>query len=77
MRSITDPTGQRWDVLPGRESYGMQVWLFVPTGGGAVRKAMMAAETRLDAEDELQAVSDAALLERLAESVPWEEQTVR
>lgn len=76
MRRIQDAQGDPWDVMLGRESYGMQVLLFVPCGGGGVRKAMLAADTRVDAQAELDALDDAGLLERLSASVPWEAQSL-
>jgi len=72
IRTIADDGGRSWDVTVGRESYGMQVLLFFPKDGGGVRKAMMAASTRLDADQELAGLDDAALRERLEQSVPWE-----
>lgn len=73
MRLFTDPaTGTRYDVSVGRESYGMQVVLFFPQGGGDVLKAMLAAETRLDAQAELDAFSDEDLRECLDRAIPWE-----
>jgi hypothetical protein len=72
MRTITDSQGKHWDITLGRESYGMQVLLFFPQAGEGVRKAMLASSTRLDAQQELSGLDDAALLERLQASVPWE-----
>ncbi|MCC5812704.1 MAG: hypothetical protein JJU06_20275 [Ectothiorhodospiraceae bacterium] len=76
MHSITDAKGQDWDVMLGRESYGMQVLLFVASGGGEVRKAMLASDTRVDAQAELAGMDREALLERLAVSVPWGSQVM-
>ncbi len=76
MRTIIDRQGQAWDVMLGRESYGMQVLLFVPRGGQGVRKAMLAAETRVDAEAELDALDEPGLQERFARSVPWEAESL-
>lgn len=73
MRTITDEQGRDWDVAVGRESYGMQVFLFIPKDGSGVRKALMTSDTRLDGERELDTLDQAALLERLGVSVPWEE----
>ena len=73
MRDFIDPDGCRWSASVGRESYGMLVVLLVPANGGGVRKAMLAAETRLEAQQELQALSECELQERLEASVPWEE----
>lgn len=73
MRKVTDQQGQPWDVTVGRESYGMQVFLFMPQDGSGVRKALMNSDTWLDGERELELIEEAALLERLGVSVPWEE----
>lgn len=72
-RIVRDADGRTWTVLPGSESYGMQVVLFVAGDGGEVRKAMLAAETRLDAGRELDGYSDDVLRDRLAASVDWAE----
>ncbi len=72
-RIIHDAAGRAWSVLPGRESYGMQVLLFVAEDGGEVRKAMLAAQTQLDAWRELDGYSDDILRDRLAASVDWAE----
>ncbi|MCP1673123.1 hypothetical protein J2T57_000215 [Natronocella acetinitrilica] len=72
MRAIIDADGREWSVTLGRESYGMQVLLFVAAGAG-VRKALLASDTRIDAQAELDQLTDAGLRERLAASVPWED----
>lgn len=72
MRTLTDPQGRQWDVTLGRESYGIQVLLFFPQAGEGVRKAMLRSDTRIDAQHELTQLDEAALLERLRASVPWE-----
>ncbi|MCK8515500.1 hypothetical protein M0534_04015 [Methylonatrum kenyense] len=73
MRVFVDEQGRSWTASVGRESYGMLVVLLVPDGGSEVRKAMLAAETRLDAQQELQALSEGDLRDRLQVSVPWEQ----
>lgn len=73
MRVFIDEQGQSWTASVGRESYGMLVVLLVADGGGEVRKAMLAAETRLEAQQELQEMSEAELNARLQASVPWEQ----
>lgn len=75
MRRVTDEQGLTWDVTVGRESYGMQVFLFMPRDNSGVRKALMASDTWLDGERELDVMDEAALLERLRDSVAWEETT--
>lgn len=79
MRDIADNEGRRWTAAVGRESYGMQVVLFVPVGGGGagdVRKAMLASDTRLDAQREFDALADDDLIDMLARSVPWESEDI-
>lgn len=72
MRTLTDDNGITWTATVGRESYGMQVILFFPDGGGGVRKALMASDTRLEAHRELADMDEATLRERLEVSQPWE-----
>lgn len=71
MRRFSDEQGRQWDVTVGRESFGMQVFLFMPLDGGGVRKALMTADTWLDGERELGDIDEASLRERLAVSVDW------
>ena len=66
------PSEERlWEVVIGRESWGTLVLLFSPVSGGHVRKSVLVAETMLDAEAELGAMTDSELRERLASSSPW------
>jgi hypothetical protein len=71
MRRITDESGKRWDVALGRESWGSFVLLFTPLDGGEARKATLASETMLQADQELDSLSDEALRERFTRSEPW------
>lgn len=73
MRRFTDEQGREWDATVGRESYGMQVFLFIPQDGSGVRKALMTSDTWLDGERELDTMDVAALQERLGVSVAWED----
>lgn len=73
MRRFTDEQGREWDTTVGRESYGMQVFLFMPLDGSGVRKALMRSDTWLDGERELDGMDEEALRERLEVSVAWEE----
>ena len=73
MRRFTDEQGQEWDATVGRESYGMQVFLFMPRDGSGVRKALMTSDTWLDGERELDSMDEDALRERLNVSVAWED----
>lgn len=59
----------------GHESYGIQVLLFLPDGGGEVRKTVMASGTRLEAHRELDALTEAELCERLDRSQTWDSAT--
>ncbi|MBA1148498.1 hypothetical protein H0Z60_15725 [Ectothiorhodospiraceae bacterium WFHF3C12] len=72
MRTLTDDNGTTWTATVGRESYGMQVILFFPDDGKGVRKALMASDTRLDAQRELADMDAETLRERLDVSQPWE-----
>ena len=71
MRSLVDESGNRWDVVLGKESWGTLVLLFTPADGSGIRKSVLDAETPRAAEAELDAMDDAALRLRLAEAVPW------
>lgn len=75
MRAFRDQDGRRWDAVVGRESYGIQVLLFLPEGGGEIRKAAMTSITRLEAHREVDVLTDAELCERLARSQPWDSDT--
>jgi hypothetical protein len=71
MRRFTALDGTQWDAVLGHESWGTFVVLFTPAGGGSVRKAVLAAESALAAETELDALDDGALRALLASSSPW------
>jgi hypothetical protein len=71
MREIVDAGGRRWDAVVGKESWGTLVVLFSPRGEGDPRKSTLRAETTLDAERELEGMSEEELLTRLATSEPW------
>ncbi len=71
MKSFTDDSGREWDVLVGRESWGAPVLLFSARRGGENRTLPLAAETRLDAEQLLEGLSDGDLRDRLKDSDPW------
>jgi hypothetical protein len=71
MRRFSDETGSPWDATLGRESWGTFVILFTRATGGEVRKAVLAAETMLDAQQELEALAEQELRGRLATSQPW------
>ena len=71
MRGFRDESGTDWDVTTGKESWGTLVLLFTPRAEGGPRKTVLAVETSYEAELALDAMSDADLRQRLAESVPW------
>jgi hypothetical protein len=70
MRRFPDRAGRTWEAAIGRESWGTFVLLF--TGEDGPRKAVLGAETQLDAQRELDALSDGQLRERLEGSQPWQ-----
>ncbi|HJR64255.1 MAG TPA: hypothetical protein VJ803_11190 [Gemmatimonadaceae bacterium] len=72
MRIFTDESGNRWDVVLGKESFGTLVLLFSRRNGGDVRKSILASETVMDAEAELGTLSDDDLRARLRDAQPWE-----
>ncbi len=71
MRSFRDGEGNEWDVMVGRESWGMLVLLFSSRRGSDNRTSPLAAETAREAERELEALDEDTLRERLADSAPW------
>lgn len=71
MRTFIDAAGNRWEVVVGKESFGTLVLLFSGPETDEVRKIVLAAETPLDAERELEGLSDGDLRLRLAGAAPW------
>jgi hypothetical protein len=71
MRRFSDTDGQPWEAAVGRESWGTFVILFSAVAGGPPRKTMLGAESMLEAQQELDALSEADLQARLASSEPW------
>jgi hypothetical protein len=71
MRAFDDEHGQRWQVSLGKESWGTLVLLFSPDHGGDARTSILSAETMLDANAELDAMTDDDLRARLRDSRPW------
>ena len=63
MRRYTDPDDRPWDVVIGRESFGALLALFVPAAGNQAgpRQTMLAAESHVDADAELDAMGPAEL----------------
>jgi hypothetical protein len=72
MRRFLDPSGEQWDAAIGRESWGTFVILFTPVAGGAARKAALQSESMLDAQQELDTLSEPDLRARLVASEPWQ-----
>ncbi len=71
MRSFEDANGNIWDASLGRESWGTLVLLFARRQGDEVRKTVLASETTLEAQTELDALTEGELRERLTRSQPW------
>ena len=71
MRRFVANDGALWDAVVGHESWGTFVVLFSPVAGGAVRKTILAGESALAAETELDAKTDDDLRVLLAQSSPW------
>jgi hypothetical protein len=71
MRRFSDDDGQQWEAAVGRESWGTFVILFTAAAGGPPRTSMLGAESMLEAQQELDALSEAELQVRLASSQPW------
>jgi len=69
MRSFVDERGERWEVAVGKESYGNLVLLF--TSGDRIRRLVLAATSRLEAEGELVSLSEVELRARLASAEWW------
>jgi hypothetical protein len=61
MRRFTDQAGTEWDVVLGRESWGVLLALFVPRDEGPVRQAVLASSGSDVAAQELNDLDDAAL----------------
>jgi len=70
LRKITDEAGTCWEIARGHESYGAMVILFCEQRGSRVRKFYIYADNAMDADKEIDKLSDAQLCERLAESQP-------
>ena len=71
MRTLTDETGQLWEVVVGRESWGTLVALFVPRAGGqGVRSALLQSASYEGAYDELDGLEEIALGSLFARAQP-------
>jgi hypothetical protein len=71
LRGFADEAGHRWHVVLGKESWGTLVLLFTPADGGGARTSVLASETMLEANAELDALTDDDLRSRLRDSRPW------
>lgn len=71
MRRFTDAEGGTWDVVVGRESWGVLYALFVPVGRDAVvRQTLLAASGYEAAHSELAELDESELRELLHRSQP-------
>lgn len=71
MRRFEDRDGAQWDVVAGRESWGILVALFIPSAsGGEVRQANLSAPSYDQAVVELDRLTETALQEMLDVSRP-------
>ncbi len=71
MRSFTDSSGQAWQAALGHESHGTMVIIFSRLGSFDVFKSGLNAGNRLDAENEIAALSEQDLCTRLQTAEPW------
>ncbi|MDQ2068707.1 hypothetical protein [Natronospira bacteriovora] len=70
LRTIKDQSGETWEVVRGHESYGAMVILFCCTRDQRVMKSYIFADNALDADSEIDGLSDDELLQRLDEAEP-------
>jgi len=70
MRTIKSEDGQTWDVAVHQASYGAHYLLFAARGTEEMRQSMMAAQTHIDAEQELAGLTDEHLRSLLMELDP-------
>ena len=74
MRRFTDRSGRLWDVVPGRESWGSLVLLFVPVGARRpIMQAPLGVTRSASAEVELEGMAEAQLQDLLDRSTEKEE----
>lgn len=75
MRRFRDAGGADWDVVVGKESWGTLCALFVPVAAKVqIRQVVLSAVTALDAESQLDEMTDEALNQLLAGATIKEEQ---
>jgi hypothetical protein len=71
MRTFRDEGGRDWDVVPGRESWGGIVALFIPRGDATiVRQVALDGSSPLEAASQLSELSEDELRALLRESEP-------
>ena len=72
MRRYRDSQGCSWDVVVGRESFGALYALFVPAASnpGEARQTLLHAQSPMNAEAELDALSADELNDLLRRSEP-------
>jgi hypothetical protein len=71
MRRFTDVRGESWEVVVGRESWGVFVALFVPVErDDAVRQAPLLAAGYDAANAELEALDEPALRDLVGRALP-------
>lgn len=71
IRSFTDADGRVWDVVTGRESWGVMVAIFVPADGGEdLRQTPLRASGYDEANAELEALDLKGLQDLLARGGP-------
>ncbi len=75
MRRFSDEHGDVWDAVVGRESWGTLYALFIPAGpalGRPVRQALLQSAGYEQAQQELDAMDEAALHELFRAAPPRE-----
>ncbi len=75
MRRFSDERGEPWDAVVGRESWGTLYALFVPAAPRAtapIRQALLQSAGYEQAQQELDAMDDAALHELFRAAQPRE-----
>ena len=80
MREFVDATGERWDVILGRESWGAFYLLFVPGGERRsdvpVRRAIVEEESQVEASRMLMGATEEELQAFFQRSEPREDPEV-
>lgn len=66
MRTIMSHDGRTWDVAIHQASYGMHYLLFAARGSDEMCQSLIAASTQIEAERELDELSDDDLKSLLA-----------